>query len=202
MEKEKINILYLDDEEQNLLSFKATFRRFYQIHSACNAEQALKILNQNKIHILLLDQRMPDISGVKFLDLIEEEFPDIIKIMVTGYVEMDAELNSVIESGNIYRFIMKPWSEYEMRIALEDGFKAYSFLLNKKQEMEYFKSTVSDQVRAPIANLEGLLALAKIEIRDEYALQDYFDYMGQSIESLKTRIKTATSESRNFSSHS
>jgi response regulator RpfG family c-di-GMP phosphodiesterase len=156
-------------------------------------------MEKGKINILLLDQRMPDISGVKFLDLIEEEFPDIIKIMVTGYVELDKELNSVIESGNIYRFIMKPWSEHEMRIALEDGFKAYAFLLNKKREMEHFKSTVSDQVKAPIANLEGLLALAKIEIKDEYALQDYFDYMTQSIEALKSKIKTATTENRSVS---
>jgi response regulator RpfG family c-di-GMP phosphodiesterase len=201
MDKQKISILYLDDEEQNLFSFKAAFRRFYNIHTAPNAEQAIKILHREKIHILLLDHRMPDISGVKFLELIEEEFPEIIKIMVTGYVELDKELNNMVENGYIYRFIMKPWSENEMRIALEDGFKAYSFLFNKKQEMEYFKSIVSDQVRAPIANLEGLLALARFEIKDQYALQDYFEYMNQSIETLKYRIRSAV-QSNNISSHS
>lgn len=194
MENSKINILYLDDEGQNLLSFKATFRKFYRIFTASTAEEAIKILNENNITILLLDQRMPDISGVKFLDLIQEEFPDIIKIMVTGYVDLDEELNSMIESGNIYRFIMKPWSEPEMRIAIEDGFRAFNFLNKKKKEFEIFKSQVSDQVRAPIANLEGLLALAKFEIKDQYALNDYFEYMGQSLDALKSRIRLATSE--------
>jgi response regulator RpfG family c-di-GMP phosphodiesterase len=72
---EKIGILYLDDEEQNLLSFQALFRRDFQVFTTTSAQEAITILNNNPIRIIFSDQKMPEVSGVEFFETILHDFP-------------------------------------------------------------------------------------------------------------------------------
>ena len=67
MEKKDFTILYVDDEVHNLISFNATFRRDYKILTAQNGEEGLQVLNENEVHLVLSDQRMPEMTGVEFL---------------------------------------------------------------------------------------------------------------------------------------
>jgi hypothetical protein len=112
----------------------------------------------------------------------------MINIIVTGYLEDEDLVNSKIAKGDVFRYLMKPWEDLEMKSAILDAYKVYQFLLEKKKELDVVKFKVSNNIKAPIANLEGLLSLATLEIDDTYALRDYFAYMSKSILSLKEQL--------------
>ena len=73
MNEEKLKVLYVDDEVHNLTSFKATYRRDFDIYFAESAKEGLKVLEENEIHIVLSDQRMPVMTGVEFLKILKEK---------------------------------------------------------------------------------------------------------------------------------
>ena len=118
------SILYVDDEQQNLTSFRATFRRDYQIFLAKNGQEALEILRNNKIDLILSDQRMPHMSGVQLFEQIIQEFPDPIRMVVTGYSDMQAVIEA-INKGKVYHYISKPWNAEELKLIMDNALEAY-----------------------------------------------------------------------------
>lgn len=121
----KINILYLDDEIGNLNVFKALLRRDYMIHITSSPDEAKDILNTEKIHIIFSDQRMPGMTGVEFFESIIGEHPNPIRILTTGY----SDINSVIEAinkGNIYKYIEKPWDRDYLNSVIIQAYEIYS----------------------------------------------------------------------------
>ena len=128
---EQINILYIDDEQNNLSAFKANFRRDFNVFLALSAKEGTEILKNNDIHIILTDQRMPDMTGVEFLSSIIEEFPNPIRILVTGYTDMEALVNAV-NKGHIFKYISKPWDNEKLKEILFKAFEVYQ--LKKKNE--------------------------------------------------------------------
>lgn len=189
MEKDTINVLYLDDEVQNLFAFKASFRKNFKIFTAQNPHDAIAHLNENEIHVIMVEQRMPLISGLDFLKLVGEEFPDVINILLTGYIEDTDFFDKLVAKGEIFRYVLKPWSPSEIKAAVEDAYKVYAFLEQRNKEIQGLKHELTNNCKASIANLEGLVTLAQFEINDAYALTDYFRYMSQSIESLKSNLE-------------
>mgnify|MGYP000302509356 FL=1 len=85
MAEEKFPILYVDDEEHNLISFEATFRKEYKVHTAKSAEEGIGIMRENNIKLVITDQRMPEMTGIQFLEKIAPEFPDTIRMILTGF---------------------------------------------------------------------------------------------------------------------
>ena len=135
----KINILYVDDEVGNLTAFKASFRRDYNIHIAESPIEGKEILQNNDIEIILTDQRMPEMNGVDFLESIIEEFPDPIRILVTGYSDIDVVIEAV-NKGNIYKYISKPWDNDNLKTNINQAFEVYSLRKeNKKLTEELIK---------------------------------------------------------------
>lgn len=189
MENDKITVLYLDDEVQNLLSFKASFRRHFNVHCVASVREALHILDQQKVHVFFIEQRLKETMGTEFLKLISEAFPDVINILVSGSLDDEAFLKEVASRGEIFRYIKKPWIESEIRGAIEDGYKVHCFIVEKKKELDDIKSVLSNSVKAPIANLEGLISLARVEMDDTFALRSYLEYMTLSIEALKKKLE-------------
>jgi response regulator RpfG family c-di-GMP phosphodiesterase len=188
MEMETITVLYLDKEVQNLNAFKATYRRFFKVLIAKTPKEALAVLNEHPVHVFISDQKLSEENNADFLKKVSEQFPDMINIIVTGYLEDEDLVNSKIAKGDVFRYLMKPWEDLEMKSAILDAYKVYQFLLEKKKELDVVKFKVSNNIKAPIANLEGLLSLATLEIEDTYALRDYFAYMSESIISLKEQL--------------
>ncbi len=125
MEIEKIKILYIDDEVNNLSAFKANFRKIYEVYTAESAAEGRKILESTEIEIILTDQRMPDMTGVEFLESIIGEFPNPIRILLTGYTDMEALVDAV-NKGQIYRYLNKPWNEEELKMFINQAFEIYS----------------------------------------------------------------------------
>jgi YesN/AraC family two-component response regulator len=121
---DKIKILYLDDEENNLIAFKALFRREYDVFTTTSAREAVEYLNQNEVPVILSDQKMPEISGVEFFEMILPDFPRSVRILVTGYADIEAVVNA-INKGEIYRYVSKPWDENDLRICIKNAIEKY-----------------------------------------------------------------------------
>lgn len=128
---EKIKILYVDDEENNLHAFKATFRRDYKIFLAIGAEEGRAILKEEKIDIIITDQRMPGETGVEFLASIIPLYPNPIRILLTGYTDIQAVIDA-INKGQVYHYLTKPWEEDYMRTVIKNAFEIY--MLRKENE--------------------------------------------------------------------
>ncbi|AFD05854.1 response regulator [Solitalea canadensis] len=135
MSQEQINVLYIDDELHNLTAFKASFRRLYNVFTADSAEEGRKILEQNEIHVLITDQRMPQITGIEFLASIIDTFPDPIRMLLTGYADISAVIDA-INKGQVYRYISKPWDEEELRHNIETAFEVYTLRKMNRQLTE------------------------------------------------------------------
>lgn len=129
--EEKIHVLYVDDEENNLTSFKASFRRFFLIDTATSAEQAKIILDNNTIHVLITDQRMPGTLGTELLAQAVIDFPNQVRVLLTGYSDIEA-LKDAVNRGQIFRYLTKPWNNEELKKTIEDSYKIYH--IKKEQQ--------------------------------------------------------------------
>lgn len=122
--EDKIKILYVDDEVNNLQAFKATFRREYQIFLADSATEARQILEDENIEIIITDQRMPMETGVEFLESIIPQHPDPMRILLTGYTDIQAVIDA-INKGQVYHYLTKPWEEDYMRTVVKNAYEVF-----------------------------------------------------------------------------
>lgn len=153
MEKPFFNILYIDDEISNLTGFKATFRRDFNVFTANSGLEGIAILKQYPIHIVLADQRMPDMSGIQFFEAISADYPDIIRMILTGFTDVETMIEA-INLGKVYRYITKPWNEKELRVNLDSASKAY---LTGKQNREKI-----NELQERINELQNIISLYKM----------------------------------------
>jgi len=137
-ETNKLNVLYVDDEIGNLTAFKASFRRVFNVFVAVSAIEGINILNKNNIEIILTDQRMPEMTGVEFLQSIIRTHPDSIRILVTGYSDIEAVVEA-INKGQIYKYVSKPWNNDALKILIEQAYEVYSL---RKENQELTKSLI------------------------------------------------------------
>ncbi len=138
MESEKIKVLYVDDEINNLISFKANFRNHYEVHTAESAEEGKKILKTSEIHVLITDQKMPVTSGVQFLESIIKVFPFPVRILLTGYTDIETVIEAV-NKGQIYRYIMKPFDVKELKVIIESAYDIYQFRRNNEEALSKYR---------------------------------------------------------------
>lgn len=136
--KDKIRVLYIDDEEHNLTSFKASFRRDFKIYTANSANEARKILEDQDVHIIITDQRMPDETGVEFLSSILDIYPEPIRMLLTGYTDIEAVIDS-INKGQVYKYITKPWNEHELKVNIENAYEVFSLRRENKELLDKLK---------------------------------------------------------------
>ena len=141
---DKITVLYVDDEENNLFSFKATFRIKYNVLTAISGDEALKILDSKPVHIIITDQRMPEMTGVEFLEKVLEKYPDPMRILLTGYADMGAVVDAV-NKGKIFHYLAKPWNEEELDLTINRAYEKYLEKVSLK-DMNDKLSTSNDQL--------------------------------------------------------
>jgi response regulator RpfG family c-di-GMP phosphodiesterase len=134
--EEKIKVLYVDDEVNNLQAFKATFRREYQIFLAESAEEARNILEDETIDIIITDQRMPQETGVEFLESIIPNHPEPMRILLTGYTDIQAVIDA-INKGQVYHYLTKPWEEDYMRTVVKNAYEVFDL---RKRNAQLTKS--------------------------------------------------------------
>jgi response regulator RpfG family c-di-GMP phosphodiesterase len=124
MSEKKITVLYVDDEENNLVSFKANFRLKYNVLIAISGDEAMKLLDTKHIDIIITDQRMPNMTGVEFLEKVLEKNPDPMRILLTGYADMNAVIDA-INKGKIFHYLSKPWNEEELDMTIKRAYEVY-----------------------------------------------------------------------------
>jgi response regulator RpfG family c-di-GMP phosphodiesterase len=131
IDKSKIRILYVDDEENNLNAFKATYRRTFTVFTALSGMEGQEILAKEDINIIVTDQRMPVMTGVEFLASILPNYPKPIRILLTGYADIEAVINA-INLGQVYRYVTKPWDAKELMVTILNAYEIWH--LRKENE--------------------------------------------------------------------
>ncbi|MEZ5615732.1 MAG: response regulator [Rhodocyclaceae bacterium] len=116
----KPTILFVDDEERILRSLRMMFATHYKVHVTTSGQVALDILRREKVHALISDQRMPIMAGVDLLRQARDISPNTMRMLLTGYSDMDAVCGSINE-GEIFRFINKPWNPDGIRATVQSA---------------------------------------------------------------------------------
>lgn len=137
-------VLCVDDEEPILRSLERVLRREpYRFLGANSAEEALSILRGEPVDIVVSDQRMPGQTGAQLLEQVRAQYPDVVRIMLSGYAEPDVILESV-NSGGIFRFIAKPWEDNELKAALRQGLELSRVVLDNRRLTELAERQIRD----------------------------------------------------------
>jgi len=123
------NVLFVDDEFNNLISFKASFRRHFNVHTTSDTNEAFSILDSDPIHVVLADQRMPQMLGVDFLARVRDQYPQAIRVLITAYSDIDGVINA-INKGEVYRYIAKPWDEDAVIEIIKSAYAKYQDFAN------------------------------------------------------------------------
>jgi DNA-binding NtrC family response regulator len=110
---EKANILLVDDEERVLRSLEMLFRHRFKVYTTTDGNEAVDICRRDRVHVIVSDQRMPVVTGVEVLRRVREVSPNTMRLLLTGYSDLQAIVDSVNE-GEIFRYLSKPWSAKEM----------------------------------------------------------------------------------------
>ncbi|ALO16945.1 Cell-division control histidine kinase PdhS [Salinivirga cyanobacteriivorans] len=117
---QKVNILYLDDDRENLVGFAATFGKLYNIFEAQTFQEAQNILSEHDIQIAIIDFKMPEMDGVDFINMEQKRAPHIIFIIISAYTDASIVIKA-INQHNIYGYIQKPWNYDEVAIMLKNA---------------------------------------------------------------------------------
>jgi len=131
-------ILYVDDEQDNLTVFNSAFRRDYDVYLAKSGVEGLEILKKHQIQLIITDQRMPEMTGIQFLERIIPEYPDCIRMILTGFSDIEAIIQA-INTGRVYRYITKPWSREELKINIDKALETYHLREQNRQLIEDLK---------------------------------------------------------------
>ncbi|HEY0056765.1 MAG TPA: response regulator [Pedobacter sp.] len=135
MSENKITVLYVDDEENNLISFKANFRIKYNVLTALSGDEAMSILEKKHVDVIITDQRMPNMTGVEFLEKVLEKNEEPMRILLTGYADMNAVVDAV-NKGKIFHYLSKPWNEEELDMTIKRAYEVYLQKLELKNMNE------------------------------------------------------------------
>jgi signal transduction histidine kinase len=120
----KIQVLYVDDEPENLFGFKTALRRRFKILTAGSGKEALEILDRELIGVVISDQRMPEMTGVEMIRRAEEKHPDIVYMILTAYSDFEAMVKG-INTGALSGYISKPWDRHEMEVTVATAIERY-----------------------------------------------------------------------------
>lgn len=169
------DILYVDDELANRHVFEAAFEDDFRIHLASSAREALNILESRAIPVVVADQRMPEMTGVEMFELLRERYPQIQRIVLSGYTDTNALIDAV-NKGQVFQFVQKPWDQLELLSVLRRAVDTHDLLLQNSvltERLMLAQQVASlGQAAAEIAHEMGnqlnLLPLVET-IEDEYS---------------------------------
>lgn len=177
------NLLFVDDEPNILKSLKRLFRgEEYNILLAENGEIGLKILSENPVDLIISDMRMPQMDGAEFLSRAAERWPNTIRILLTGYADMESTINAV-NKGKIYSYCSKPWEDNELKILVNNALEQKRLRDERRQlfaiieqqnlelktlndQLEHKVQLRTEQVRLSLQKLDGAHNALKKQFTD------------------------------------
>ncbi len=164
MKEKKHTVLLVDDEQNILNSLRRLLRKEpYQLLTSTSAEEAFDLLAKNDVQLIISDNRMPGMDGIEFFARVKEKYPDIIRIILTGYTDVDAITES-INKGHIYKFFLKPWNDHNLKLEIRKALEQYDLIqdnirLDKKvieqnRKLKEMNEHLEDLVRERTRELE------------------------------------------------
>src|SRR3954453_15776789 len=140
-------ILVVDDEADVVKSVKDLLRLDYRVLGTTRAAEAMEILEKEEVHVVMTDQRMPEVTGVELLSPVRGEHPDAIRLLFTGYADIRAVIDA-INQGNVYRYITKPWDPDELQTVIREACQRYDLLVERKRLLEILQQQNRELERA------------------------------------------------------
>ena len=170
MAKAKHCLLVVDDEPDLVQSVQDLLRFDFKVLGATRAADGLRIMEREPVHIVMTDQRMPEMSGVEFLKVLRESYPDTTRLLFTGYADIKA-VTDAINQGNVYRYISKPWEPHELREVLRQAVEYHDLLSERKrllaevQETNRQLQSANEELRRANELKKGFIRVASHELR-------------------------------------
>ena len=150
------NLLVIDDEVEITKTLFRQFRRKYNVFVANSAESALPIMEEKNIQVVLSDQRMPGMTGVDFFSKIKDRYPDALRLLITGYSDIEAVVGAINE-GQVFRYVTKPWNPKELNSVIEEAFDKYELITNNRlllKKLKEAKQSLEKKVNERTQELE------------------------------------------------
>jgi sigma-B regulation protein RsbU (phosphoserine phosphatase) len=132
------SILYIDESEQYLAGFKSAFSQEYHIHTATSGRAGLEIMETKTIQLAITDQRLPDMSGIEFLEKILMLHPDCMRMIMTGMGDKDAIIEA-FNTGHIYRYVAKPWNMEDLKMSIDSAMEVYNLKTQNRDLINYLE---------------------------------------------------------------
>jgi len=194
------SILVVDDERDIVDSIERHFRKSYKVFKATNGADALRILGEEKIHLILSDQRMPEMTGVQLFEKAQALQPEAIRILLTGYTDVESVI-AAINTGHVYRYITKPWDPNDLEINIRQALETYELRADLKeknarleaaveelksldQAKSHFMILIGHELKTPLTTVSSFLELLKEEKLPGEAAK-YLARVGQGTDRLK-----------------
>ena len=149
-------LLVVDDEPDVCDSVHDLLRLEFRVLKARSADEGYRLMQENEVHIIMTDQRMPRVTGVELLANVRARHPYAIRILFTGYADVEAVI-AAINQGRIFRFLSKPWQPEEIEGAVREAAAEYDRLVQQAEEGE--------RLRTEIAQLRDRLSALEEEVR-------------------------------------
>lgn len=156
--KNEGNLLIIDDEIDIIRALERQFRRKYNVFSTTNPVEGLEIMERENIQVVLSDQRMPGMTGVDFFTNIKDKFPDTLKLILTGYTDVESVIGA-INDGQVFRYVKKPWNPDELDLVVREAFEKYGLVADNRKllkELQEINTTLEDKVKDRTKELEML----------------------------------------------
>ena len=161
MKKEQLddmdyNLLIVDDEIEVTKSLARQFRRKYKVHTAINVNEAIKVMENENIQVVVSDQRMPGLTGVDFFHKIKDRYPDALKLILTGYTDIEAVIGAINE-GQVFRYVTKPWNPTELEATIKEAFEKYELITKNRKLMRNLQEVnqnLEEKVKQRTSELE------------------------------------------------
>ena len=170
-------ILVVDDEPDVVQSVKDLLRLDYNVLGTIHADEAVKLMQENEVDVVMTDQRMPDMTGVELLSKIKGPYPEATRLLFTGYADIRAVIEA-INQGNVYRYITKPWDPDELQLIIREACERHDLIVQRRVLMDElekrndelrvandlkaaFIQVASHELRTPLSILMGYSELAR-----------------------------------------
>jgi len=165
---EELTILFVDDEKNILKALRRLFMdEDYEILIANSGAEALEMIEDGACpQVIVSDQRMPEMTGTEFLIQSREKLPESIRIMLTGYSDINAAMDAV-NLGGIYRYVLKPWNDDDLRLTIRDAFERFD-LRRKNQWLTSELSEKNKVLEELNESLEQKVEERTKEVQDAY----------------------------------
>lgn len=156
-------ILIVDDEQRSLEALERILEDSFDVHTATSAEEAEAVLDREWVQVILCDQRMPHVSGVEFLKAVRERWPEVVRMIISGYTDSEDIIRSVNEAG-IYQYVTKPWQPESLILTLKNAVRLFD--LQRQNEL------LAVELKMSTERAENVVVTRKRELKEHYQRDD------------------------------